>query len=60
MEKRQLIRRQIAQRLRDISDEIDQNYFYLRSSNNELTLSFVCLSLVIISFFFFSFYDMNF
>jgi hypothetical protein len=53
MEKRQLIRRQIAQRLRDISDEIDQNYFYLRSSNNELTLSFVCLSLVIISFFFF-------
>jgi hypothetical protein len=53
MEKRQLIRRQIAQRLRDISDEIDQNYFYLHTSNNELTLSFVCLSLVIISFFFF-------
>ena len=57
MEERKLILRQIGQCLREISDEIDQNYLYMHTSNDDLTLSFFSLSVIIISF---CFYDVIF
>jgi hypothetical protein len=48
MEDRKLIRRQIGQCLREISDEIDQNYLYMHTSNDDLTLSFFSFSVIII------------